>query len=196
MTTTDTQEPADPETTAADPGARPSGRRGPNPFVLAALVLVVVAGGLATWFGVGWLRAANDDDLAVAGVRDEVSRVGAAALVTFTSIDHNRLDEGLDRWEGVTTGPLRDEVVRRRADTRAAFDQAKTVATGTILKFAVTELREREGKAVAIAAVMVNVGVDGKPGEGKQMRLQVGLDRTPEGWKLSSFAPVQNVPAG
>ncbi|RLK60766.1 hypothetical protein [Actinokineospora cianjurensis] len=184
----------------ADTKPRPAGgrQRGKAAWtlVVALGVVVLVAVGFAVWFGIAWARAGTNDDLDLATTRDEVSRVAGAALVTVSTLDFRHVDQDLDRWVNASTGPLRDEFETRRAASKGALEQAKTVTTATVLKIAVTDLREREGKAEVIAAVRVDVTPDGKQATPKYLRLQAALDRTDQGWKLSGVTPVPFTPAG
>ncbi|MBM7770366.1 Mce-associated membrane protein [Actinokineospora baliensis] len=167
-----------------------------NSVVLALLLVTVVAFGSAAWFGVAWLRAGTDDDLDLAGTRDEVSRVASAALVTVSTLDYRKVDEDLTRWINASTGALREEFETRRTSSKAALEQAKTVTTATVLKIAVTDLREREGKAEVIAAVRVDVTPEGKQATPKYLRLQAAVERVGADWKLSGVTPVPFTPAG
>ncbi|SDD46465.1 hypothetical protein [Actinokineospora iranica] len=179
-----------------DAGGVAGKRPGPNPFVVAALVLAVAAGGLAAWFGVAWARAAGNEDLELARLRDEVARVASAGIVTFNSLDFHKVDEDFDRWAATATGPLLDEVNSRRAATKTTIEQAKTVTTATVLKTAVINLEKSEGKAEVIAAIRIDVAPEGKPAYQKFQRIRGSLDRTDTGWKLSGLGYVPFTPAG
>ena len=54
------------------------------------VALVVAAAAVAGWFGVAWFNAANDDSLAYSQARDEVNRVGQAAIVTMNTLDYRK----------------------------------------------------------------------------------------------------------
>jgi Mce-associated membrane protein len=170
-------------------------RRGFSPFLVIALVLVVLSAVAAVWFGVSWFKASNDDDLSVAQMRDEVTRVGEQAILTFNTLDYRKIDEDLDRWLNASVGPLHEEVVSRRAASKQAIEQAKTVTSARVLKSAITELRDREGKATIIAAVRIDISADGKPAPAKFQRVQGALERTDTGWKLSGVGFVPFTPA-
>ncbi|CRK60068.1 hypothetical protein [Alloactinosynnema sp. L-07] len=173
----------------------PKPRRGPGAFVLIALGLVVVSAAAALWFGVSWMKAAGDDDLELSRMRDEVTRVGEQAIITFNTLDYRKVDEDLDRWLNASVGPLHDEVVGRRASSKSTIEQAKTVTTARVLKSAITDLRDREGKATIIAAIRIDVTPDGKPATVKYQRIQGALERTDAGWKLSGVGFVPFTPA-
>ncbi|MDQ3577317.1 MAG: hypothetical protein M3443_06885 [Actinomycetota bacterium] len=192
MTSSDTESTKDSSVVADDvTPARP----GPNPFVLGALALLVVAAGLAAWFGVAWLRADGDDDLKVARTRDEVTRVGEQAIITFSTLNYRSYDKDIEAWVNASTGPLRDEVDGRRAVHKAAIEKAKTVATGKVLKSAVADLNEHDGKAVIVATIQIEVTPDGQRPKPKFERVQAALERTETGWKLSQFGYLPYTPA-
>ncbi|GLZ39980.1 hypothetical protein [Actinokineospora sp. NBRC 105648] len=193
MTTTDTGEPTE---QVDAPRQAPVRRRGPSYLVIVLSALALVAAGFAVWFAVAWVTAGNDDDLDIARMRDEVARVGSAAIVTLNTLDYRQVDQDLDRWVSTSTGQLRDEVTSRRASSKSTIEQAKTVTTATVLKIAVTSLADREGKAEVIAAVRVEVTPEGKAATPKYLRIQATLDRTADGWKLSGIGYVPFTPAG
>lgn len=159
----------------------------PNYVVLAGVALTVVAAFAAVWFGVSWAVAANDDSLSRAKARDEVDRVGRQAILTFNTLDYRKVDEGLDAWQNAATGALRDDIIGRRDSSKQMITEAKAVTKADVLSLAVTELNEFEGKATVVAAIATEVQPEGKPSENKYQRILAGLDRTPDGWKLSAI---------
>ncbi|HVK21932.1 MAG TPA: hypothetical protein VM677_11280 [Actinokineospora sp.] len=173
----------------------PAPKRGHSVYLVIALVLVVISAFAALWFGVSWIKAAGDDDLEVSRVRDEVTRVGEQAIITFNTLDYRRVDQDLDRWLNASVGPLHDEVVGRRASSKSTIEQAKTVTTARVLKSAIIDLRDREGKATIIAAIRIDVTPDGKQPTVKYQRIQGDLERTDAGWKLSAVGFVPFTPA-
>ncbi|WP_018682844.1 hypothetical protein [Actinokineospora enzanensis] len=200
MTATDTEEPTpvpdgdlDP---AADAPPTAPAHWWRNPFLAAATALLVVATALAAWFGIAWLRAANDDDLALARTRDEVARVGGAEVVTVSSFDYRQVDQVLDRWLGATTGAFHDDLTAKRADTKALFEKAKTTRATRLLKVAVTQLDDHAGTAQIMVALAVTDSVDGKPSAPAESRMRASLRRAPDGWKIDSIESVLPIPAG
>ncbi len=97
---------------------RTGGRRGPRPVLLGALALAVAGAVVAGWFGLSWILAGGDESLKRAQTRDEVARVADSAIVTFNTLDYQKIDEGLDNWLNASTGPLHDDVVGRRASSK------------------------------------------------------------------------------
>lgn len=168
----------------------------PKVLLTAAVALVVAAAAVAGWFGVAWFNASNDDSLAYSQVRDEVNRVGVAAVVTMNSLDYNKVDEGLKDWEAATTGALHDEVVKGKKTSRDAIVAAQSVTKATPLSSAVAELDDRAGQASILVALRVNVTVKGEEPKDKYMRLAAKLQRTEDGWKLYEIGQVPYLQPG
>lgn len=169
-------------------------RKTGNPLAAAAVVLAVAAAGAAAWGGVSWYDAAHDESAQYAQSRDEALAAGEQAVQNMNTLDHRKLEKGLDTWEDSTTGDLHQQLVDGRSAFVKQIQQAKTVSTAQILSGAVTELDDRAGKAGVMVALRVTVTVPkGKPAV-KESRMLGKLTRTSEGWKLSALgqAPVGN----
>ncbi|PWW64287.1 hypothetical protein [Actinokineospora spheciospongiae] len=170
-------------------------RRGPNPVLLGAGALAAVALVFAAWFGISWARAAGDEDLALDRTRDEVSRVADAAVVTFNTLDHRRVDEGLDRWEAASTGELHDNIRNGRATSKSTIESTKKSTTAKVLKSAVTQLNDRDGTAQVMTALVRETIPEGGETTTDYLRLQSTLLRTDTGWKLTGIDTVPFTPA-
>lgn len=180
-----------------DKDERPGKESGlPKILLTASIALVVAAAAVAIWYGVAWLRAANDDSLQYSQARDEVNRVGVAAVVTMNTLDYRKVDQGLKDWETATTGALHDEVVKGKAESKAAIVQVESVTDPTVLSSAVTELDERAGQASVMVALKVNVTVKGQKPVDKYLRLEGKLQRTEDGWKLYGIGEVPYLQPG
>ena len=181
--------------TDADEQAVPESRL-PQILLTAAVALVVAAAAVAGWFGVAWFNAANDDSLSYSRVRDEVNRVGVAAVVTMNTLDYKKVDDGLKDWESATTGALHDEVVKGKKTSRDAIVAAQSVTKATPLSSAVSELDDRAGQASILVALKVHVTVKGEEPTDKYMRLAAKLQRTDDGWKLYEIGRVAYLQPG
>lgn len=165
-----------------------------NPLVVAAIVLTVAAAVCAGWGGWSWYGAAHDDAAAYASTRDDALAAGEQAVQNMNTLDHQRLDQGLDTWEESTTGDLHQQLVEGRGGFVKQIKEAKTVSTAKVLSGAVTELDGRAGKASVMVALRITVTApEGKPAV-KESRMLGQLTRTSGGWKLSALgqAPVGN----
>lgn len=168
----------------------------PQLMLTAAVALLVAAAAVAGWFGVAWARAANDDSLSYSRVRDEVNRVGQAAVVTMNTLDYRKVDQGLKDWETATTGALHNEIVQGKKASKDAIVQAQSVTRATVLSSAVSELDDRAGQASVLVALKVNVTVKGQEPTDKYMRLSGKLQRTQDGWKLYEIGQVPYLQPG
>lgn len=159
----------------------------------AAVALVVAAATVAVWFGISWVRAANDDGLAYSGTRDEVDRVARAAIRTMNTLDYRKLDEGLGNWADATTGTLHDEIVKLTEENKQQLRDAKSVTSAEVRSSAVRELDDRAGKATVIAAIRTTVKTGDKEPVEKYQRIEATLARTDAGWKLEGLGEVAYV---
>ncbi|MGQ4409188.1 hypothetical protein ACN6K8_000044 [[Kitasatospora] papulosa] len=162
--------------------------------MVAAIVLAVAAAGAAGWGGWERYEATHDDAAAYAGGRDEALAAGEQAVQNMNTLDHAKVEQGLDSWEESTTGDLHKQLVDGRDAFVEQIEAARTVSTAEILSGAVTELDDRAGKAGVMVALRVTVTApEGKPAV-KESRMLGQLTRTSEGWKLSALgqAPVGN----
>ena len=164
--------------------------RRPRAVVLAAAVLLAVSAVTATFFGVSWAVAANDESLAYAVERDEALAAGRQAVINFNTLDHRDVQSGLDLWAESSTGPLHEEVVKGREANAKRIEEAKSTTTGEVLDAALTDLNDRAGKAHMIAVVKVTVTKEGQKPVHKRSRYQAELVREGEEWKLSALGPV------
>ena len=185
-------ESAEPVTADPDTGEKPGlfGGRLPQLLLALAVALVVATATVAVWFGVTWVQARNDDSLAYSQARDEVNRVGQAAVVTMNTLDYRRVDAGLKDWETATTGALHDEVLNLKDQSKQTIVQAQSVTKATVLSSAVKELDDRAGKAIVLVAIKVNVQTKGAEPADKFQRIEGSLQRTDDGWKLDGIAQV------
>lgn len=165
-----------------------------NPLLAAAAALTAVAAVAAGWGGWSRYEAGHDDSAAYAQARDAALAAGEQAVQNMNTLDHTKLDAGLDNWEDSTTGDLHKQLVDGREAFVKQIETAKTVSTAEILSGAVTELDDRAGKAGVMVALRVTVTApEGKP-VAKESRMLGQLTRTSDGWKLSALgqAPVGN----
>ncbi len=159
-----------------------------RPLVVAALVLALAAGGFAAWAGWSWYGAAHSESADYATSRDDALAAAEQSVQNLNTLDHRRLDEGLDLWETSTTGELHDQLVQGREAFSQQVRTAKTVTTAKVLSGAVTELDERAGRARVMVALRVTVRADGKQSSDKDSRMLGELTRTQGQWKLSALA--------
>jgi Mce-associated membrane protein len=162
-------------------------RRWPLRIALVVLGLAVGFAGFAGW---SYLHTRNDDRLAFAADRDSVLRTGRTQVAELTTLDSHDVDGALRRWLSITTGPLHDQVSATSEATKTTLRSAGTVATGTILDAAVSELDQRAGTAKLLVSVEITTAKPGQPDAAKRNRFVVGLSRDQGDWKLSALDQV------
>ncbi|MGW5398746.1 hypothetical protein [Streptomyces sp. NPDC003952] len=171
---------------------------GTRSILVAALVLTLVAGGFAAWAAQDWYGASHDESAAYAVQRDRALAAAEQAVQNLNTLDHTKVDQGLDLWESSTTGDLHDQLVAGRVEFAQQVKTAKTVTTARVLSGAVTELDDRAGRAKVLVALRITVkGADDKSSE-KDSRMLGELSRTGTHWKLSALgqAPVGGTATG
>ncbi|MFF4870891.1 nuclear transport factor 2 family protein [Streptomyces sp. NPDC090109] len=171
---------------------------GIGPALAVALVLTLVAGAFAAWAGRDWYAAAHDDSAAYGAQRDRVLAAGEQAVQNLNTLDHRRVDQGLDLWESSTTGELHQQLVDGRTEFAGQVKAAKTVTTARVLSGAVTELDDRAGRARLLVALRVTVTTPDSKSTDKDSRMLGELTRTDGRWKLSALgqAPVGGTATG
>jgi Mce-associated membrane protein len=163
-------------------------RAGPLPRIArAVLALAVGFFGFAGWT---FLHTKGDDRLSYAADRDTVLRAGRQQVAELTTLDSHDVDAALRRWLTATAGPLHDQLSATSDATRTALRSAGTVATGTILDAAVSELDQRAGTAKLLVSVEITTAKPGQPDSAKRNRFLAGLSRGQGDWKLSTLDQV------
>ncbi|MEU3194998.1 hypothetical protein ABZ686_31215 [Streptomyces sp. NPDC006992] len=173
---------------AAGEAARPVGPTGQGPVWLAALLVAAL---LFCAFS-GWIywRAHTDDDLAYSRARDRALAAGRAHLATLNSVDAAHIEADLREWRRAATGPLRDELRRSEKKSAKTLRERGSTARADVTDAAVTGLDETAGTATLIATLRIRTATrSGAPATDRK-RMQAGLERTEQGWKLTSVTPV------
>nr|WP_324616799.1 MULTISPECIES: hypothetical protein [unclassified Streptomyces] len=169
---------------AAGGGPRPTRRALWTAGLLAAALLFCACAGWLHW------RAHTDADLAHSRARDQALAAGRTHLATLNTIDAGHITAGLRDWRAATTGPLRDQLRRSAAKDAAALRERGTDARARVTAAALTGLDTRAGTATLIATVRISTSTRAGSPATDRKRMRAGLERTPDGWKLTSLAPV------
>ncbi|WP_243082473.1 hypothetical protein [Streptomyces sp. 891-h] len=177
-------------TDAPDEAARePSGARGTRSAawlaaLLAAAVLFCAFSGWLCW------TAYSDDDLAYSRARDQALAAGRTHLATLNSIDAAHIDAGLREWRRTATGPLSDELRRTENKSAKALRERGTSARAEVTDAALTSLDDTAGTARLIATLRIRTTTRAGAPATDRKRMEAGLERTGDGWKLTSVRPV------
>lgn len=173
-----------------EPAPAPARRSSRRWAVLVATGALVAATAFAGWAGWSWLRASGDDSVSFAAERDAALQAGRQHLAQLTTLDYHDVDGGIERWVAASTGSLRDELAGTDAKTRETLRQGATVATGTVLDAAISELDQRAGTAKLLASMEITIAKSGASPTSKRNRFVAALTRTEDGWKLSALDQV------
>jgi Mce-associated membrane protein len=157
-------------------------------FALAALIAAAV-------FGIQWWSAASDDNTALAQARDDVVRVGGAAVKAYTQVDYQDLDGFFKRQNDISDPGMQAQLKNLEPTYRQSLTSQKIKVTTTIQDIAVEELDDHQGKASFLAAITTLV-TQGTTSANKALRLEVQMSRVGTDWKLSGIDSVPLVSAG
>ncbi|MET9859309.1 hypothetical protein ABZY93_08255 [Streptomyces smyrnaeus] len=183
-----TAAPAHSDTDADEEAARPAAPTAGGRVWLAALLAAAL---LFCAFS-GWLywTAYSDDDLAYSRARDEALAAGRAHLATLNSIDAAHIPAGLREWRATATGPLSDELRRTEKKSAKTLRERGSSARAKVTDAALTSLDDTAGTATLIATLRIETTTRAGAPATDRKRMEAGLERTDDGWKLTSLAPV------
>jgi Mce-associated membrane protein len=155
--------------------------------LVAAAVVFLAWSSWAVWRDGSGERSGPDR------TRDAVLASAGRQIAALNTMDPAHVDAGLQAWLDASTGALREQLERDRAQNRVKIGQSETSAAATVTGAAVTSLDVRAGKAKVIASVQVKLALrDGSPTL-QRKRFEAGTARTPSGWRLESLTAI---PAG
>lgn len=183
---------------AVEPGAAVeagTASKMPRWVVLAAAAFSLAALIAAAVFGIGWWSASADDNTGLAQARDDVVRVGGAAVKAYTEVDYQDLDGFFKRQVSVSDPTMAAQLQQTEANFRTQLAAAKTKVSTTIQDIAVEELDNHQGKASFLAAITTLV-TQGTTSANKALRLEVQMTRIGSDWKLSGIDSVPLVSSG
>lgn len=184
----DPVDPVDPVDSVEDAPAPATGswRAGVGRGSWAVLAVGFVAVVLAFLY---WRDVDGDPDRARALMRDDAVIEGTAAIETMNTMDYRDVEAGLEAWQGVTTGVMRDQLVAMGAEGRELLASEHKIAEGRVVQAALTELTDRT--ATLIVAVEVTVDSDdGTEPSVKRNRFTGDLVLVDGTWKLENLQQV------
>lgn len=160
------------------PAAQPSRRRIAL-IALAALVLVT-----------GWLGYRDITTRREEHRRQEMVQAARQGAVSLTTIDHQHVDEDVQRILDSSTGSFRDDFEQRAKPFADAARKAESKSVGTVTQAGIESADASEGRVLLAMTVMTaNRGVPEK--QPKQWRVRVTVTSTGEGFKVSQVEFVQ-----
>ncbi|HEY2763287.1 MAG TPA: hypothetical protein VGJ13_04640 [Pseudonocardiaceae bacterium] len=157
---------------------------------LVVAVLALVACLVAAWFGLSWFRAEHDSSIALSMVRDAVLQDAQQDAINLNTLDHRRVQGGLQLWEQSATGAALQEFRTNRDAYVRTVTQSKTTSTARVRDAAVADLDDKAGTALVLVGVDVTYAPEQREASCVRQRLQLDMRRTPDGWKVEHLAPV------
>lgn len=174
----------EPVTSSGSTGS--TGRSGVGREAWAVLAVGVVAVVLAFLY---WRDADGDPDRERALMRDAAMIEGTAAVETMNTMDYRDVDAGLEAWQDVSTGVLRDQQAATTAADRQILADAHKIAVGRVVQAALTELTDRTATLIAATEVTVD-NDDGTEPTVKRNRYVADLVLVDGAWKLENLQQV------
>lgn len=124
---------------------------------LVALAAIALAIGL-----VSWNRAGDHDAEGVqrAELRDAVLITARSHIETLQTLDYRDVDGGLAKWEDVSTGTLKDQLLATTDETRKLLADQQKVTTGKVIDAAIVDLTDDTATVIAAVETTVADGSD------------------------------------
>lgn len=153
--------------------------------VLAAVVLVVAV--------VSWWRAGDHDaaDVDRAKLRDTVLITARSHVETMNTLSYEDIDGGLQKWEDVSTGTLKDQIAATDPESRKLMAEQRMISVGKVTDAAVVDLTD--STATVIVSLATTVTDTTKPGEQptvKRNRMAADLVKVGGKWLLEALDQV------
>lgn len=165
--------------------------RSTTPRVGRALWLVLAASMVALVIAVlAWRDADGDPDRGRASARDQAVIQGTRAVETMNTMDHRAVDEGVQAWQRVATGVLRDQLATIDAEQRKLLAEQGKIATGRVVQAALTDLDDRSATLLAAVEITVRDSEDDTEPAIKRNRFSATLAKVGEVWKVEDLQQV------
>ncbi len=138
----------------------------------------------------GWLGYRNYEVRHAAQQRLEMVQAARDGAVSLTTIDHEHVDENVQRILDSSTGSFRDDFEQRAEAFSDAARKAQSKSVGTVTAAGIESVRRDEGQVLVAMTVMTsNRGVPEQ--QPKAWRMRVTVSGTGDGYKVSrvEFVP-------
>lgn len=172
-----------------------------NTYLTGAVVLLVAALVAAVIFAVQFFGAPGGDDVDFSKDRDEVARVAESTIITLNTIDYRQIDKTFNDIVNTMTAEAQKDFTAHKDDWKSLLVKNKIVSTAQVAvdngrkAIAVEDLNTHDGTASVMVVVTLTVTPDGQKPTNQRERYILHMNRTPDGWKTSSFDPVTVYPA-
>lgn len=120
----------------------------PRRLIAGALVFLIAVTGWLGWQDIQIRRAEH--------VRDAMVQAGRDGVVALTTIDHEQVDEDVQRILDSSTGKFRDDFAQRAESFTAAARKAQSKSVGTISEAGVESVDGDRGRVLVTLIVMTS----------------------------------------
>jgi Mce-associated membrane protein len=160
-----------------------------------AVVLLAVVGSLVV-AGIGTHALTEGRATPLPGVspivvaRDGAVEAASTAAIALTSLDSANPDASLDRMQQASTGDLLTELTAQREQRLSSIRASGVTATGSVLAAAASEVNVQLGTAHVLVLMHVTTTRQGAQQTPSQLRMELEMTRTPQGWKASGVSEI------
>ncbi|GLY63569.1 hypothetical protein [Amycolatopsis taiwanensis] len=184
-----------------EPGVDPAAAERAEPWLQRFLLpgsaaLAVAALIVAAVFGIQRWGTSSDGNVVLAQAREEVTKAGTNAVMAFINADYTQVDAYFQRQLDIADPTFGAQLKSSQSAVRQGLIDSKTKITDTTVEIGVEELNEHDGKATLLAAVGYVVNHEGQPPAPKQQRLEIGMTRIDQGWKVTGLEDVPTITSG
>ncbi|WP_313674236.1 mammalian cell entry protein [Mycolicibacterium sp.] len=152
------------------PAVAVAGPRTPRRRAATAALAVLVA--LSSWLGWRDIQIRRAED-----IQSQVLQAARAGMVALTSIDHDRVDEGVQRILDTSTGGFREDFAQRAEPFKDAARKAQSTSVGTVSEAGVESVDGAQGRVLVALTVMTsNRGVPEQQPKAWRTRVTVTKD--------------------
>ena len=142
--------------------------RARRPMIVTLAALVVLTG----FFGWRDVQARSEEQL-----RESMVQAGRDGLLALTTIDHERVDDDVQRILDTSTGKFRDDFAQRAESFKDAARKAASTSVGTVVEAGFESLDGDLGKVLVAMVVMTsNRGAPEQQPKGWRTRVSVVRD--------------------
>ncbi len=137
--------------------------------MIAALAVLVMLTGFFGWRDIH-LRSGER-------LRESMVQAGRDGILALTTIDHQRVDEDVQRILDTSTGTFRDDFAQRADSFKDAARKAQSKSVGTVVESGFESLDGELGRVLVAAVVMTsNRGAPEQQAKGWRTRVSVIRD--------------------
>lgn len=149
----------------------------PRRLIAGALAILIVITGWLGWQDVQIRRAEH--------LRDAMVQAGRDGVVALTTIDHEQVDEDVQRILDSSTGRFRDDFAQRADSFTAAARKAQSKSVGTVSEAGVESVDGDRGRVLVTLIVMTsNSGAPEQ--QPKVWRTRVTVDKDDGVYKVAA----------